>query len=688
MSERRLNINAPLMSVRRNSATSPSLTESKRKILEKRNTLAGYKSEMALDQVTEPVAVPFNWEHIPGRCKSTNTGSEVLQIPPKNPKIGPIPRLPPGKSIKSGNQKDSVVEKNFTSSNKSKSFSGNFVKLDCDREREAEKRIESRRSYVKEKEKEDNDDDNAYSDAVETLSHLTESFSVNCSVSGVSGLDHDNLDSKRFGTFSTDQQTRDFMMNRFLPAAKAMTLQPSQYSSKKQSVLVEQQPRDVNKLIQNAKKPLVTDIVPYTGIHQEEESEDEDVDEGDVYDNDNSDNVLGKGCGLIPHLQLRNSLSMLNPVSGMKMKNQVSLPPSACEVVKPNKRSHIRSFSPIPAVKKAWEAIHRNKSSAGTATSPDMQERKKRWSSESNRFAYSGELLPGRLSPFRRSRASAAGISPSRTKPQSPFRGTKLPGNSKEIENNISGNLKFHSTGLGKFQGVPTQGAKRGSYSGSLAIEKTLYIDNSSTVKLSSSKLSSVDNKRRIDTMIADFDKRREKERNSSVEISQDTKHVQSLDLEEKVTLDYEVLSSLGGNSTTLSGMLHHIAKEYEAEVVTPDTYINHERVLVQPVRGTFDEDSDTNSNKQIVLASSPLPPPLPKSPSESWLWRALPINSLKNSFMHSNQGTKSHAKRNDSNAASSNVKWETIVKTSNLHHDHIRYSQELPSRKSHHSKS
>ncbi|XP_058765458.1 uncharacterized protein LOC131638950 [Vicia villosa] len=678
MSERRLNINAPLMSVRRNSATSPSLTESKKKILEKRNTLASYKSEMALDQVTEPVAVPFNWEHIPGRCKGGNTGSEVLQIPPKNAKIAPIPRLPPGKSVKSGNQKDSVVEKNFVSPNKSKSFSGNLVKLDCDREREAEKRIESRRYHVKEKE---NDyDDNAYSDAVETLSHLTESFSVNCSVSGVSGLDHDNLDSKRFGTFSTDQQTRDFMMNRFLPAAKAMTLQPSQYSSKKQSVLVEQQPRDVNKLIQNAKKPLVTDIVPYTGIRQEEESEDEDVDEGDVYDNDDSDNVLSKGCGLISNLQLRNSLSMLNPAAGMKMKNQVALPSSACEVVKPNKRSHIRSFSPIPAVKKAWEAIHRNKSSAATATSPDMQERKTRRSSESNRFAYSGELLPGRLSPFRRSRAAAAGISPCRTKPQSPFRGTKLPGDSNE--NNNSGNLKFHSTGLGKFQGVPNQGAKRGSYSGSLAIEKTLYIDNSSTVKLSSSNLSYADNKRRIDAMTADFDKRREKERNSSIETSQDTKHEA-----EKVTLDYEVLSSLGGNSTTLSGMLHHIAKEYESEVLTTDQYINHERVSVQPVQRTFDEDS-TNSNKQIVLANSPLPPPLPKSPSESWLWRALPINSLKNSFLHSNQGTKSHAKRNDSNAASSNVKWETIVKTSNLHHDHIRYSQELPSRKSHHSKS
>jgi hypothetical protein len=252
-----------------------------------------------------------------------------------------------------------------------------------------------------------------------------------------------------------------------------------------------------------------------------------------------------------------------------------------------------------------------------------------------------------------------------------------LLGDSKETENNNSGNLKFYSsTGLGKFQGVPNLGAKRGSYSGSLAMEKTLYIDNSSTVKLSSSNVNSVDNKRRIDNMIADFDKIRGKERNSSIETSQDMKHVKALDFEEKVTLDFEVLRSLGGNSSTLSGMLHHIAKEYDDEVSTADQDIKRGVASLQPVQGTISDDSDPNK-KQIVLANnSPLPPPLPKSPSESWLWRALPITSFKNSFLHSNQRNQSHAKRNDSNTTSSNVKWETIVKTSNLSHDHVRFSQ------------
>jgi len=347
MAERKLNINAPLMSVRRGSATSPSLTEARKKILEKRHSLPYHKSDATLDQVTKPVAVPFNWEHIPGRRKG-NGGSEPH--PPKATSITPSPRLPPGNSTNATKQpleRENKAANKFKSSNKSKSFSVSVAKVDTVKERKTEKIekiVESRRSNVKY----DDDDDDAFSDALETLSH-TESFSMNCSVSGVSGLE--NMSANKSGTFSTDQQTRDFMMNRFLPAAKAMTLQPSQYSSKKQSVLVEQQPRDVSKLIREEKKPLSnrhnTAIIPYHGHGQEEESEDE----GDGNECDNSSDIAAKGCGLLPQLHIRNSLCLLNPVAAIKMKNQVSLP-SASEVVKPNKTSHIRSFSPVPAVKK------------------------------------------------------------------------------------------------------------------------------------------------------------------------------------------------------------------------------------------------------------------------------------------------------------------------------------------------
>ncbi|RZB82414.1 hypothetical protein D0Y65_031521 [Glycine soja] len=675
MAERRLNINAPLMSVRRSSATPPSLTEAKKKILEKRHTLPYYKSDTSSDQVTEPVAVPFNWEHIPGRRKG-NGGSEPQ--PPKANSITPSPRLPPGKSINATKQtleKESKTANKFKSSNKSKSFNVSVVKVDSDKERKAEKIVESRRSNVK---FDDDDDNDAYSDALENLSP-TESFSMNCSVSGVSGLD--NLDANKFGTFSTDQQTRDFMMSRFLPAAKAMTLQPPQYSSKKQSVLVEQQPRDVSKLVREEKKPLPnkhnTAIIPYTGQHQEEESEDE----VDGYEYDNSSNIAAKGCGLLPQLHIRNSLCLLNPVAAMKMKNKAILPP-ASEVVKPNKSSHIRSFSPVPAVKKAWEAIHKSKSSS-RAASPDKQEGKKKWTSESNRFTYSGELLPGRLSPFRRSRAAAAGISPCRSKPQSPFRGAKLPGDTKEAENYMFGKVKFHSGVLGNVHDVLSQGAKRTSYSGNLTIEKTLYVDTASTAKLSSSNISSLDINQRVDTVVADLDRSRGKGSNSSFGSSQVIKQVHAV--EEKVTFDTDVLSSLDSIPPSLYSYLNLAAKENKDLGLTTDQNISQKPVSLQSVQGTFAEDSKTNT-QQIVLANdsgkgsaesivSSLPPPLPKSPSESWLWRALPLVSVKNSFLHSSQGTQSKAKRHDSNT-SGNLKWETIVKTSNLHHDHVRYSQ------------
>lgn len=358
MAERKLNINAPLLSVRRSS--SPSLTEAKKKILEKRHTLQNpnYKSDSSsMDLVTEPVAVPFNWEHIPGRRKGNNNGgSELLQRPKEASIIAPSPRLPPGKSTvssKKPSEKESKISNSNTNrfSSKSNSFNVSTVAVRLDSEKELRKEDEKRVSNM-----ELNDDDEVYSDALEALS-FTESFSMNCSASGVSGLEFDSFDLKKSGTFSTDPQTRDFMMSRFLPAAKAMTLQAPQYASRKQSVVavLEPQPREVKKLVREEKKPLlnntnVYDIVPYVpypdGQCPEEESEDED----DDYNNSTTD-ISAKGCGLIPRLRIGNSLGLMNPLPGMKMKNQPPLLTSG-EVSKPSKISQIRSFSPGPAVKK------------------------------------------------------------------------------------------------------------------------------------------------------------------------------------------------------------------------------------------------------------------------------------------------------------------------------------------------
>ncbi|KAG4391322.1 hypothetical protein GLYMA_05G159000v4 [Glycine max] len=668
MNERKLNIDAPLMSVRRSFGTSPSLTEANRKILEKPQTLPNYKSDTTLDQVTEPVAVPFNWEHIPGRSKDYD-GSEP-QLPTKA-SITPI--LPPGKSTnvaKQSLEKEPNVANNFRPPSISNSLS---EKIDCNKEHKDEKmkKVEENDDY--------DDDGDVYSDALETLSP-TEPLSMNCSVSDVSGLD--NVVADMCGASSTDKQAHDFMMSRFLTAAKAMTIQPPQYaSSRKQTVLTEQ-PREFIKLVPEQKKSFVsrhiTDIVPYTGQCQEEEEEEE---ESDNETNDYANNSA-KGCGLFPRLCVRNSLCLLNPVPGTKMGNQFPLY-SAYEVGKPDKSSHIRSHRPAPSIKKAWDAINKSKSSS-RAASPDKQDVRKKWTSESSRYTYSGELKKlGRLSPFRRSRAASAGVSPFQSKPQPPFPGAKLLGDSKQDDNNHSGKLKFPSRGHSSIQEVLSQGAKRSYSFGSLTVEKTLYIDTASTIKSSCSSSHSLGN-----TIVVG------KDRTFLLDSFRDMKHLEALE----ENLDSQVLNPVDANSPTLSSMLHLMAKEDKAERLAADQEINLESMSLQLVPSSFDKDAEISKQQIVVVDDSgkvgneyvlhPLAPPLPKSPSESWLCRALPLVSSKNSFPLSNQGTHSQAKRQGFSRASSYTKWETIVKSSNLNHDHVTCSKELVVYKSQHMKS
>lgn len=69
----------------------------------------------------------------------------------------------------------------------------------------------------------------------------------------------------------------------------------------------------------------------------------------------------------------------------------------------------------------------------------------------------------------------------------------------------------------------------------------------------------------------------------------------------------------------------------------------------------------------------SPLALPTPKKPSESWLLRNLPSVSSK----ISSRRYLFHPQKKDLKENSTSVtKWETIVKTSCIHRDHIRYSE------------
>lgn len=333
MEERKLNYNAPLLSVRRFSTTKTSSDGAKGKRIErpqlnKRHTLPLYKSDLNLDQVTEPVAVPFHWEQIPGRPKGGSTPEARV-----GEEASVTPRIPPGRvldTVKHCEEKK-VDDRNVLRPQiQAKSFKDNGNELDCSKEEVNEKAG---------LDLENDDDDDVYSDALDTLSPV-DSYSMNCSVSGLSS--NGDLVVKPSGTFSMDAQTRDFMMSRFLPAAKAMALEPPHYASRKQPAAVEQS-RQITKVASRDRTPppnlQESHIIPYYSQDIEKNESEEEYDEYD-----GSGNISAKACGWFPRLRFKNSLCLLNPVPGMKLRAQASMS-STRDVGKESKASYARSYS-------------------------------------------------------------------------------------------------------------------------------------------------------------------------------------------------------------------------------------------------------------------------------------------------------------------------------------------------------
>ncbi|KAK3206886.1 hypothetical protein Dsin_020932 [Dipteronia sinensis] len=413
MEGRKLNFNAPLLSVRRYSATPVVSSDGENgkvtgKLRPSRQyTIPFYRSELDLEQVTEPVTVPFMWEQIPGRPKDGDPEPQQLE------EVSVTPRLPPRRTL------DIVkypLEKEFEDRPRTESCSSNdnVTRLDCFRQGNDEKANSNL----------ENDDDE-YSDALEALSP-TDSFSVNYSVSGLSGSDGEVV--KRSGTFSTDPQTRDFMMRRFLPAAKAMALEPPQYASRKQPAVAIEQPRVVNKVVSEDRRPPLNQcvVIPHYGQDVDKEESEEEVDEYDE-----TSNISSKACGLLPRLCLNKSLCLLNPVPGLRLRTHSSMSnTSDSEVRKPGKAAYVESHNKT-VKKSASNVVYKHQSDSGGRSPKLLGIENKKMICGSNRFAHSNEQqMTNSLSPYRR------GISPYRNeRPQSPFRGGGFLGVPNETEN-------------------------------------------------------------------------------------------------------------------------------------------------------------------------------------------------------------------------------------------------------------
>ncbi|KAG7010386.1 hypothetical protein SDJN02_27179 [Cucurbita argyrosperma subsp. argyrosperma] len=299
MENKQLDFNQPFLSVRRVLSMETSLKANETVITENRwPPLPVYKSELKSGPVSNPGNVPFLWEHAPGRPKD---GRKSLTIGSKSPLAAP--KHPSGMS--SGSEQQHCNSKESTSGGEALRNSDhspahkNIVKFKTLRER-----IERDLSSDSE------DGDETYLDAKGTISR-SESFSMNCSVTGLSGLDGGDV--KPSGSFSKDQRTHDIMMGRFLPAAKAMASETPQVAHRKQSVQREHR-KEAKKLIRMGKEHRVNSLPPVLPSYYvppnphdvEEISEDDDI------SLDESEYSSTKSCGLFARFCL------LHPVPGMR----------------------------------------------------------------------------------------------------------------------------------------------------------------------------------------------------------------------------------------------------------------------------------------------------------------------------------------------------------------------------------
>ncbi|KAJ7981583.1 DUF688 family protein [Quillaja saponaria] len=745
MEEKQLDFNQPLLSVRRFSSTVASETYNKRKTensLAKRPPLPAYESELKSGPVRNPGSIPFVWEQTPGRPKNENKPQiQALQRPLIAPK------LPPGRVLNVKEQNSDKIPKGIavTQSQTRNLFPNSQCVSPLDKDVNKHK---NPKVATEEEESSGSDvGDETYLDAVDTLSR-TDSFFMNCSVSGLSGLD--DPDVKPSGSFSTDPQTRDFMMGRFLPAAKAMASEAPQYASKKPS---------------------------YCTRTAKTESEDE---AGDHCDG--SEKYAANVCGLFPRFCL------LNPIPGMRVRDRVLSSSvhgvqakSSSSSYSETGKEHVRNTS-------YWQ-----KSMDGLRAAK-LHESKIEMKSESDQYKSGFEKVDGStmISRFKGNSISASqDLNSQSVLPED----KGIQGLSKRTKNVTVNGVDAHGRGRRNHDESLPDDSNKQSGLASPVVEKTLYIDSINTVKSHScSNSHSSEMKGQVNHRGGDYETSEQDnqiKRKPSIDSSlEDNKNLvvagekASLQLESSESLDscffscsdrssYDVQMEISNGSIKDKSIIQEsstLASLIRAENEMPDSKtqgsessnegISH--ALVQNpvsspcsevacydkndcqrtsnressgglIEDSFPRSSENNgdmttdlgiqqlnkSGKQgspsnlvqdsVTLASSkvfgerkidlesqwlmkllnqrsshvnylqlPIAPPLPKSPSESWLKRTLPTISSRNTTSRSSLASYIHTRSQTSKAASFDPKWETIVKSSNVDNGHLRFSEEL----------
>ncbi|GAB4859684.1 hypothetical protein Ancab_011163, partial [Ancistrocladus abbreviatus] len=224
--------------------------------------------------------------------------------------------------------------------------------------------------------------------------------------------------------------------------------------------------------------------------------------------------------------------------------------------------------------------------------------------------------------------------------------------------------LYSHEKGFENFhEYLANQKAEEDSDNANPTIEKTLYIDSVEIIESRSSNSSfSSELKGAADS----------RKRTPSVDYSlQDFKYLCCAD--EKALSRSRDLGNVGCYVASPLGKSSHKMQTDRIQEFQQNQDLKLDSNAIACLKLQDDQRSDvevqqsTNTDSKVTTYDSS-PPPLPKSPSESWLSRTLPSISSRNPSSKSHVSALSQGKL-AARPSAVDPTWETIVKTSNLQH-------------------
>nr|GMD93152.1 uncharacterized protein LOC109171415 [Ipomoea batatas] len=632
MEKTKLNLSVPLISVRRINSNVRYSEGVNRKNVEnpqpnrqqqEQQPLCVPKSDCELSEVTKPVAVPFCWEQAPGKRRGEN-GGKVYPCEDAST----MPRLPPGRKPDSRrfySCERPCHEDSFRFQTEPLALENHAAIMDSLVESmlaKGEFDVEGREC------------------ASANPDVLDESLSLNCSVgdlSGCQGLDVEEEgrdDVKPFGAISADSHSRDFMMSRFLPAAKAAVLEPPQFVPKN-DLLVTEHPRLVKETVVGVeRKPLAKKYEPYVmSYYSDYEGDVVTENEDETNDNMSTDQHKRsrKFWKLFPRLSVKSSLGMLNPFPGTKSKSQA--PTSSTNDVKRLTRNapsgplnKARKAYSGPIEKQSYDAIYKQRFRSG-ALSGELCKSDKRslsnqlFCSSDGQYSHRGSRS-GAISPYRNVTTSSRFNE-----------GTGFLGVPREAEN-LKGTMfsSFREVDS-HFWDTPIESTFKGeSDSPSNVVEKTVYVDSVNYVKATSLDLCSskpkgvMDSVENLTTMTS-----RIVEQTSSAAAKSCIRTQSALGLGQRLNPEeFKDFPERTSSNPNQEPNQKRGSRELSA--------VHHNGNTSRSSRENF--KPDYRSYSDVTSSLSPYPP-LPKSPSESWLWRTLPSIPSNQSPRATNTATK-----------------------------------------------